>query len=112
MEGPYHKTLNRVGSQLFGEVGPTATEQRRRQHLTGDWHAALRHLVYVLLQVATYLGLMWTSLLPSSTEGHGFAVVSRSASQGTRQASPELKPCSVMPSAAFIRARMFSTPIW
>ena len=31
--------------------------------------------------------------------------------QGTRHASPELKPCSVMPSAVFIRARMFSTPI-
>ncbi len=30
---------------------------------------------------------------------------------GTRQASPKLKPCSVMPSAAFIRARMFSKPI-
>ena len=30
---------------------------------------------------------------------------------GTRQASPELKPCSVMPSAVFIRARMFSRPI-
>lgn len=34
------------------------------------------------------------------------------AAHGTRQASPELKPCSVMPSAEFIRARMFSTPIW
>ena len=31
---------------------------------------------------------------------------------GTRHASPELKPCSVMPSAVFILARMFSTPIW
>ena len=27
------------------------------------------------------------------------------------EASPELKPCSVMPSAEYIRARMFSTPI-
>ncbi|SUB58008.1 pyridoxamine 5'-phosphate oxidase [Mycolicibacterium smegmatis] len=31
---------------------------------------------------------------------------------GTRHASPELKPCSVMPSAEYMRARMFSTPIW
>ena len=34
-----------------------------------------------------------------------------SGAHGTRQASPELKPCSVMPSAEYIRARMFSTPI-
>ena len=32
------------------------------------------------------------------------------SAHGTRHASPELKPCSVMPSAEFIRARMFSTP--
>ena len=29
------------------------------------------------------------------------------SAHGIRQASPELKPCSVMPSVAFIRARMF-----
>ena len=37
--------------------------------------------------------------------------VAASLAHGMRQASPELKPCSVMPSAVFIRARMFSTPI-
>src|SRR6202012_4172519 len=31
---------------------------------------------------------------------------------GMRHASPELKPCSGMPSAELIRARMFSSPIW
>ncbi len=36
---------------------------------------------------------------------------SASVAHGTRHASPELKPCSVMPSAEYIRARMFSTPI-
>jgi len=34
-----------------------------------------------------------------------------SVDQGMRQLSPEPNPCSVMPSAEFIRARMFSTPI-
>ncbi|GLY39391.1 hypothetical protein Amsp01_054150 [Amycolatopsis sp. NBRC 101858] len=31
---------------------------------------------------------------------------------GTRQASPEVKPWSTMPSALFIRAREFSSAIW
>ena len=44
---------------------------------------------------------------------HGFAAESCSvAAHGIRHASPELKPCSVMPSAVFILARMFSIPIW
>ena len=42
---------------------------------------------------------------------HWFAAWASSVAHGTRQASPELKPCSVMPSAEYIRARMFSTPI-
>ncbi len=42
----------------------------------------------------------WLAACPESSVDHG-----------TRHASPELKPCSVMPSAEFIRARMFSTPI-
>ena len=43
---------------------------------------------------------------------HWFAACASSVAHGTRQASPELKPCSVMPSAEYILARMFSTPIW
>ena len=41
-----------------------------------------------------------------------FAACASSVAHGTRHASPELKPCSVMPSAEYILARMFSTPIW
>ena len=39
-------------------------------------------------------------------------LLASSIAHGTRHASPELKPCSVMPSAEYILARMFSTPIW
>ncbi|GAB3163337.1 hypothetical protein GCM10027258_83550 [Amycolatopsis stemonae] len=41
--------------------------------------------------------------------GVGFG---RSYGSGTRQASPEVKPWSTMPSALFIRAREFSSAIW
>ncbi len=47
-----------------------------------------------------------------SRQVHWFASGASSVAHGTRQASPELKPCSVMPSAEYILARMFSTPIW
>ena len=43
---------------------------------------------------------------------HRLAACCSSVAHGTRHASPELKPCSVMPSAEYMRARMFSTPIW
>ena len=42
---------------------------------------------------------------------HRLAACESSVAHGTRHASPELKPCSVMPSAEYMRARMFSTPI-
>ena len=48
----------------------------------------------------------------SPTPIHRVPAASFYVAQGTWHASPELKPCSVMPSAVFIRARMFSSPIW
>ena len=55
---------------------------------------------------------VWDIANPDKFTGSPLARSESSVAHGTRHASPELKPCSVMPSAVFIRARMFSTPIW
>lgn len=47
----------------------------------------------------------------TGSTGTGYGAAVSSSAHGTRQASPELKPCSVMPSAEYIRDRIFSTPI-
>ena len=54
---------------------------------------------------------LWDIANPDKFTGSPLRTRSAARHPGTRQASPELKPCSVMPSAVFIRARMFSTPI-
>ena len=56
---------------------------------------------------------IWDIANPDKFTGFAAAppVSRRSVAHGTRHASPELKPCSVMPSAEYMRARMFSTPI-
>ncbi len=102
--GPEWLSTNQL-ALVNGQLGSYTSAGARPRRLSGDDAAGdgddgarrkgLRHMGY-----------------RQPGQVHRLAACSPSVAHGTRQASPELKPCSVMPSAEYMRARMFSTPIW
>ena len=103
--GPRFFTANQL-VRINGDLGAYTAGSPARRRLSGDGPAYRRD------DGQGREGLRGLGHRQSGQVHRFTASPDSRLAQGIRHASPELKPCSVMPSAVLIRARMFSTPIW
>ena len=87
------------------------TRQLHRRRTVGDGYPEMTPRVTAMTVRDGKVCAMSGCCEPGQVHCFAAPVPSAFVAQGTRQASPEPKPCSVIPSAEYIRARMFSTPI-